>query len=198
VGLGRPRAFSFLALVAVASIAHAAPRVVSLDQCADQYLLALSPRAAIAGLSPRALSDDSFLRARARGLPVVRPDTEAILGARPDVVVRYWGGTPGLIADLKGRGITVVAIDDATDFAGVRANIRRVARALRAVATGEELIAAMDAKLASAAGAWDGRSAIYLTSGGATSGKDTMIDAMFAAAGLKNATQTSGYTELSI
>jgi iron complex transport system substrate-binding protein len=194
----RSRAFGVLALIAAASVAHAAPRAVSLDQCADQYLLALSPRADIAGLSPRVLADDSFLRTRARGLPIVRADAEAILGARPDVVVRYWGGTPGLIADLKRRGIMVVAIDDATDFAGVRANIRRVAGALGETPTGERLIAAMAAKLASAAGAWGGRSAVYLTSGGATSGKGTLIDAMFAAAGLTNATRTQGYAELSL
>ncbi len=198
MGVRRSRALGLAALVVMAGAVQAAPRAVALDQCADQYVLALSPRAAIAGLSPRALADDSFLRERAKGLPTVRADSEAILGARPTVVVRYWGGTPGLLADLKRRRIAVVAIDDASDFAGVRANIRRVARALDAAAAGERLIAAMDAKLAGAAGAWRGRSAVYLTSGGATSGRGTLIDAMFAAAGLNNATQTTGYSELSL
>lgn len=195
---GQSLAFAVLWLVTLAGVADGAPRALSLDQCADQFLLALSPRAAIVGLSPRAIADDSFLRAKAKGLPIVRADTEAILGAAPRVVVRYWGGTPGLIADLQRRGVTVVAVDDATDFAGVRANIRRVARALDAVGAGEALVGDMNAKLASSANAWGGRSAIYLTSGGATSGKGTLIDAMFGAAGLRNATQTAGYTELSI
>jgi iron complex transport system substrate-binding protein len=198
MGDWRPRAFGLAALIAMAGAVHAAPRAVSLDQCADQYVLALSPRPSIAGLSPRALADDSFLREQAKGLPIVRADSEAILGARPTVVVRYWGGAPSLLTDLKRRGVAVVAIVDATDFAGVRANIRRVARALDAGPSGERLIAAMDAKLAAAAGAWGGRSAVYLTSGGATSGKGTLIDAMFAAAGLNNATQTTGYSELSL
>jgi iron complex transport system substrate-binding protein len=189
----------WLAVSLLASaVAHAAPRVVSLDQCADQYVLALSPRGEIAGLSPRALADDSFLRDRGKGLPIVRADSEAILGARPTVVVRYWGGAPSLLADLKRRGVAVVAIDDETGFAGVRANIRRVARALDEIAPGERLIAAMDAKLSSSAGAWRGQRAVYLTSGGDTSGKDTLIDAMFAAAGLNNATRTVGYSELSL
>lgn len=198
MGFGRSRAIGFLALLGVAGPVHPSPRTVSLDQCSDQYVLALSPRASIAGLSTRALADDSYLRERARGLPIVRADTEAILGAQPRVVVRYWGGTPGLLEQLKRRGVTVVAIDDATDFAGVRANIRRVARALSAEAAGEDLIARMDAKLAAAAGAWRGASALYLTSGGATSGRGTLIDAMFAAAGLRNAAQSHGYSELSI
>ncbi len=186
------------ALLSLAASARAAPRVVSLDQCADQYVLALSPRGDIAGLSPRALADDSYLRRKAQGLPIVRADTEAILGARPRMVVRFWGGSPALLADLKRRGVGVVAIDDATDFDGVRANIRRVARALDREPEGEGLIAAMDGELAAAAGAWRGKSALYLTSGGATSGGGTLVDATMRAAGLRNSARTHGYSELSL
>ena len=178
--------------------AQAAPRVVSLDQCADQYILALSPPADIAGLSPRGTADDSYLRRQATGFKVVRGDTEAILGAQPRLVVRFWGGSPELLADLKRRGVAVVTIDDASDFGGVRVNIRRVARALGRVASGERLIAGMDANLAAASGAWRGGSALYLTSGGATSGKGTLVDAMMQAAGLTNAARTRGYSELSL
>ncbi len=196
--MAKPRVWLTAALFLTVSMVRAEPRVVSLDQCADQYVLALAPRADIAGLSPRAQADDSYLRAQARGLSVVRADSEAILGVRPKVVVRYWGGSPPLLADLKRRGITVVEIDDATDFAGVRADIRRVARALHAIDAGEALVRGMDAKLTASAGAWRGRSAAYLTSGGATAGRGTLIDAMFTASGLKNTTQTTGYAELSL
>ncbi len=186
------------AFLLLAGGARAAPRVVSLDQCADQFVLALSSRGDIAGLSTRARADDSYLRERATGLPIVRADTEAILGARPDVVVRFWGGSPELLADLRRRGVRIARIDDATDFGGVRANIRRVAEALGRRQGGERLIAEMDGKLAAAAGAWGGRSALYITTGGATSGRGTLIDAMFRAAGLRNTSQASGYTELSL
>ena len=57
------------AALALAGPAQAAPRVMSLDQCADQYVLALSPREAIVGVSPRVDDRDSYLRARAAGLP---------------------------------------------------------------------------------------------------------------------------------
>lgn len=186
------------ALLALSVGAHASPRVVSLDQCADQFVLALSPRGDIAGLSPRARADDSYLRERAMGLPIVRADTEAILGARPKVVVRFWGGSPELLVDLRRRGVKIARIDDATDFGGVRANIRRVAAALGRRQEGERLVAGMNGKLAAAAGAWGDRSALYLTSGGATSGRGTLIDAMFRAVGLVNASQAPGYTELSL
>ncbi|HEY5289048.1 MAG TPA: ABC transporter substrate-binding protein, partial [Caulobacteraceae bacterium] len=59
----RPRAaLAGAAVILAASVASAAPRVLSLDQCADQYLLALSPRAEIVGLSTRARNADSYLR----------------------------------------------------------------------------------------------------------------------------------------
>ena len=191
------RAWVGAVLALLAGSTQAAPRIVSLDQCADQFVLALSPRPWIAGLSPRVLADDSLLRQRAKSLPIVRADIEAILGARPTVVVRYWGGSPLLQADLRRRGVIVVTIDDAIDFAGVRANVRRVARTLGETGAGEVLIAGMNAKLAASAGAWRGRRAAYLTGGGATSGTGTLIDAMLRAAGLKNATQSQGFSEIS-
>ena len=52
-----------------------------------------------------------------------------MLAARPQVVVREWGGDPALIRRLEARGVRVIGIDDAADFDGVRTNIRRVATA---------------------------------------------------------------------
>jgi len=170
-----------------ASPAAAAPRVMSLDSCADQYVLALAPRETVVGLSPRAQAPDSFLRAEARGLPRRRTTIEAVLGARPDIVVRQWGGDPRLVAAMGRRGIRTVSLDDVADFDGVRANVRRVAMALDRQAAGEALLARMDGKLARAAGAGRGRRAFYLTPGGYTAGSGTMIDAMFRAAGFANA-----------
>jgi len=173
-------------LVGLAAPAHA-QRVMSLDSCADQYVLALAPREAVAGLSPRADAPDSFLRDRARGLPQRRATIEAVLGARPDVVVRQWGGDARLTAALARRGVATINLDDATDFDGVRANVRRVAAALNRQAAGEAVLADMDRKLARAAGAGQGRRAFYLTPGGYTAGPSTMIDAMLRAAGFANA-----------
>jgi iron complex transport system substrate-binding protein len=190
------------AAVAVASAltasAAAAPRVLSLDQCADQYVLALSPREAIVGISKRALNADSYLRVRAKGLPQRRAASESVLAARPEVVVRYWGGDARLLADLRRLGVRVVTIGDANDFEGVRGNIRNVARALDAPSAGDALIARMNRQLAESAGGWDGAGAAYLTSGGATTGEGTLIDAMMRAAGLSNIAGGRGYHALSL
>ena len=173
--------------------ALAGPAVVSLDQCADQFVLALAPRADIKALSYRALAPDSYLREAAAGLLLQRADLESVLAARPALVVREWGGDPALVRRLQARGVTVVGIDDAQDFAGVRANVRRVASALGRRPQGEALIARMDAELAAAKGAWGARRGLYLTVNGFTAGPDTLIGAMLRAAGMRDAASAPGF-----
>lgn len=177
---------------------QAAPRVLAFDQCADQYVLALSPREAIVGLSTRADDADSHLRARAAGLPRRRVDLETAIAVRPQVVVRYWGGDPRLVGALARRGVRIVTIDEATDFAGVRANIRKVAAALAEGARGEALVRDMDRRLVRAAGAWRGERALYLTPSGVTAGPGTLVDAVLTAAGLRNAETRPGYQTVSL
>lgn len=184
------------ALAAVFSLAPVAtlagPRVMSLDSCADQYVVALAPRDSIVGLSHRAISRDSYMRQQAAGLPLRRATFESLVAARPQVVVRLWGGDARLSKALEKKGVTTVALDDAADFEGVRANVRKVAAALDRKPQGEAMIARMDAQLAGAAGAGKGRSALYLTPGGYTAGASTLIDATLKAAGYANA-QTAPY-----
>lgn len=163
-------------------------RVMALDQCADQYVLALRPDAELA-LSPRADDPDAWLREAAAGRRRMRPTLEAAIAFRPDVVVRYWGGEPRLLARLEATGVRVVTIEDATDFNGVRTDIRAVSQALGVPGRGEALAARMDATLRSAApdAAAPARSALYLTAGGFTAGKGTLVDAILRAAGYSNA-----------
>jgi iron complex transport system substrate-binding protein len=172
-----------------ASSANARPlRVMALDQCADQYVLALRPEADLV-LSPRADDPDAWLRQAAEGRRRMRPTLEAAVGFNPDVVVRYWGGEPRLLRRLDATGATVSTLADAADFEGVRANIRLVARDLGVPARGEALIARMDARLAeggaaSTSGPRPG--ALYLTAGGFTAGKGTLVDAILKSAGYRN------------
>lgn len=150
------------------------------------------------GLSTRADDADSRLRDLARGLPRRRVDLESALATRPQVVVRYWGGDPRLVAALEKRGVRVVTIGEASDFSAVRANIRRVAAALDARPGGDALVATMDARLAHAANAWKGARALYLTPGGVTAGRGTLVDAILRAAGMTNAETRAGYRTVSL
>ena len=187
-----------LILASAAWSAFAAPRVLSLDQCADQYVLALTPRSDIAGLSYRSDEADSYLRAQAVGLRQRRATLESVLASGAGVVVRYWGGDDLMARRLAARGVKVVKIDDANDFDAVRANLRRVSAALGRPAAGEALIAGMEREIDGARGAWSGQRAVYLTPGGFTAGPDTLVGAMIAGAGLRNGVAVGGYSPLSL
>lgn len=180
-------------VLASPAAAGAGARVYSLDQCADQYVLALTPPGQIAALSPRADDPDSYLRRRARGLPRRRAALEPVLASGATVVVRYWGGDNQLTTALERHGVRVVRIEDAQDFAGVRRNIWSVAAGTGNPIAGEALVKRLDLQLAQARRPLRGRSALYLTSGGFTAGRDTLIGAMLAVAGWSNASARSGF-----
>ncbi|RZJ00406.1 MAG: ABC transporter substrate-binding protein [Brevundimonas sp.] len=172
---------------------------MSLDQCGDQYALALAPDATLA-LSPRADDPDSWMRAEAKGRRHIRPTLESAIAFQPDVVVRYWGGDSRLLARLEADGVRILTISDATDFEAVRANIKAVASGLGEDARGQALLARMETRLADAAptaGTSRG-SAQYLTAGGFTSGPGTLIDAILKAAGFTNATEAPGFAPVSV
>ena len=183
-----------------AGVAEARPlRVMALDQCADQYVLALRPDAELA-LSPRADDPDAWLREAAAGRRRVRPTLEAAIAFRPDVVVRYWGGEPRLLARLEASGARVVTISDAKDFNGIRANVRTVSQNLGVPERGQMLTSRMDTTLRAAAPAPSARqrSALYLTAGGFTAGKGTLVDAILAAAGYVNAAPGPFFAPVSV
>lgn len=176
------------------SPALAGAKVVALDQCADQYVLALVPRTDILGLSTRSDNLDSWLRAEAKGLPRRRATVESLLAARPDIAIGYWGGSPALDRQLMARSVRVIRIDDAIELDGVMASIRKVALALGQSARGEALILDMQHKLDAASGRGAGRSILYVTPGGVTAGPGTLIDAMLRAAGYRNDVTRPGYS----
>ena len=188
-------------VLAAGGAAEARPlRVMALDQCADQYVLALRPDADLA-LSPRADDPDAWMRAAAAGRRRVRPTLEAAIAFRPDVVVRYWGGEPRMLARLEADNVRVVTIEDVGDFNGVRADIRTVAEALGAPGRGEVLIARMDRTLQTAprlAAAQAPPAALYLTAGGFTAGRGTLVDAILAAAGYGNAAARPFFAPVSV
>lgn len=175
--------------------AEAPLRVMSLDQCADQFVLALRPDADLR-LSPRSDDPDAYLRSQAQHYRRIRPSLEAAVAFKPDVVVRYWGGDASLLRRLERDGVLVANIDDSRDFDGIRRNIRSLATTLNVSDRGEAMIQRMDGQLAAAAGKGRGRSATYMTASGFTAGADTLIDSIFSAAGFHNATKARGYQGL--
>lgn len=171
-------------------LALAAPRVLSADYCADQFVLALAEREQIAALSVDAEKDFSYLRNDAAGLRQARAEAEEAVAQGADLVLRFWGGDA---ARLERLGLKVVTLDYAADFEEVKANVRKTAAALGRTERGETLTREIDRRLTALTARGQANiSALYVTPGGVTAGKGTMIDAIFRAAGVRNAAADAG------
>ncbi len=171
-------------------LAAAAPRILSADFCADQLVLALADREQIAALSPNADKDFSHLRERTAGLPKSRADAEGAVATRADVVLRFWGGDGPRLERL---GIAVETLDYAADFDAVKRNVTRAAETMGQRDRGAALNREIDRRLgALAARGHTGVTALYVTPGGVTAGRETMIDAIMTAAGVTNAAAQAG------
>ena len=161
-------------------------RVVSLDYCADQYVLRFVDRDRILAVSPDADADFSYMREHAAGLRAVRPVAEDVMILKPDLVVRSYGGGPNAPAMFERAGIAVHTIGWAEDIEGVMRAVGETARALGAAERGAAVVADMRTRLAALADVAPGTEALYMTPSGVTSGPGSLVDEMFQAAGLDN------------
>jgi len=173
------------------------PKVISLDGCADQYVLGLVPRDQILGLSDRARLPDSYFRERATTVRRIQPRLETILALKPDMVVRTWGGDLSLIKALEKHHIRIVNINDITNYDQAKPELFRVAKEL-----GQEAGAGIEARrfdqaMAAIQPVGQGRTALYYTPGGYSAGPDTMVGDMLQRLGFKLETQNKGFFYLS-
>jgi iron complex transport system substrate-binding protein len=174
---------------ALAASAAASPRrIVSLDYCADQYVLALADRDQIAALSRGARRDDSFFRVRAAGVPLVRDSLEDVIGAHPDLIVRNWGGGPMAAATFGRFGAPVLQVGDAATFVAARADLLAAADAMGQRARGQALAADLDRRLAALRVTWAPARphVLYLSASGAVAGRGGLLNDVIEAAGGAN------------
>ena len=170
-------------------------RIVSLDYCADQFVLKLAKRSDILALSPDATRAFSYLHSQAIGLPTVRPTAEDVLALRPDLIVRSYGGGPQAQAFFEQAGVKVHQIGYASDFEGIASNIAEVSQALGQKEAGDALIGNFKSRLAALEPA-SGVAALYITPGGITTGPGSMIDKLMTHAGLTNFQAQKGWHPL--
>ena len=103
--------------VSAAVLADTVPtRVVSLDYCADQFVLKMLPRTRILAVSPDAGKHFSYMRASAGGIRTVRPVAEDVLTIEPDLIVRSYGGGTYAAMFFERAGIPVLQIPFAFDI----------------------------------------------------------------------------------
>jgi iron complex transport system substrate-binding protein len=192
----RAAAALLLALAAlVSSAAWAGPlRVMSLDECTDQLVLALLPPSQITSVTwlSRDPSLSVMVRA-ARRVAINHGAAEEVLRDRPDLVIASVYATPATRALLKTLRYPLLELTSPDSFEAIRRDTRTIAAAVGARARGEALIAHMDAtlrRLSPAPGgpvrvaAWDGA--------GFSAQPGSMYDAVLEAAGAHNVAHDPG------
>ena len=178
------RAWALLLLLwpLAAAAQETRPSVVSLDYCADQFVLGLADREQILGVSHGADKPHSYLRKKAAGLRQIRSATEDVIALNPDLVVNHWGADARALAMYERFGIDVHQIGWGSDIEAARQETLRAADAMGKSQRGKRLAENMPG----AAGQAD-RAALYITPGGLTSGEATLVGAVMRHAGLQNA-----------
>ena len=161
----------------------AAARVVSLNLCADDYLLTLAPEQAAAVTRLARDPSLSAVTAAAARVPAIRADAEAVLALHPDLVLAGQYGAQATLAALRADGIRVEQIGLPQTFPQIRAETRRLAALLGRPARGEAVLAEMDRVLA-AIPPRPATPALLLEPRGWTSGADSLGAAVLRAAGL--------------
>ena len=174
----------------VASAAQPVPqRVMSLNLCADQLLLALLPPQRIASLTWLSASEgDPYWLPVVRQLPRNHGSAEEVLAARPDLVI-VGAYTTAAARQLLARTATpVLVLQPAQDWQGIREVTRQVAAAVGAVPRGEQLLVEMEATLAQLAATRpiDPLRVTGWSGGNDVPGRDTLFDAILTAAGAVN------------
>lgn len=169
------------------SLPHRPQRIVSLNLCADQLVLALADRDQIAGLTKNAVDPHiSAAAASAGGLPILRGSAEEIMAADPDLVVGMPARRNPAMAVLKAHKYASVDLKPADGYVAITRSIRDVAMAVGHPARGEVLIARMDHDLAGLPQRRSGLVAAYYQRRGYLTGTGTLIDDLMTRVGLTN------------
>lgn len=166
----------------------AAPRrVLSLNLCADQYLIALADPGQIVGLTRYARDPAMSFAAREAGrFPVTSGRAEDVAMTRPDLVIASpWRMTP-TFRDAEGRPIATLDLPPADSYVQIVDQVRTVARALGHPERGEALIARMDAELKGVRPARRRTVAAYYQRRGYLTGTGTLVDDIMKRLGVTN------------
>ncbi|MGU3494286.1 ABC transporter substrate-binding protein [Xanthobacteraceae bacterium A53D] len=177
------------AAVAGAQAAPAKPqRIVSLNLCADQLLVHLADRKAIASLTY--LSRDprgSTVAEQAKGLPVNHGLAEEIVPLKPDLVIAGMFTSRTAVAMLKRLGVPVLELSIPNTPEEAAAQIRTVAERIGEPERGEKMASDLLAAFARLpAPPAERPTAVVVRPNGFTAGAGSMADSLMTRAGLEN------------
>ncbi len=162
-------------------------RIVSLNACTDQLLLALAAPAQIAALTRYAVSPAmSVYRDRARKHRLIGGSAEEVLVLKPDLVLAGTYTRRATRRRLAQFGIRVETFPPARDLDDVRALIARAGDLVGHPRRGAQLTAQIDAALATAQAVGKGITALNLQRRGFVAGAGTLLDDLLRRIGVVN------------
>lgn len=175
-------------------------RVVSINLCTDQLLLALGEPGQIAGLGRFSRhAEMSFLADRAGAYPSLRGSAEEVLKSKPDLVLAGAYSGRATRAVLGANGVRVETFAPPETIAAARSEIERMAALLGRPRQGTALISEIDRAVSEATAARAGRravSALAIQRRGFVSGRQTLLSAAMEVAGLANASAALGISSI--
>lgn len=141
-------------VLAMQNISLAAPaRIVSINLCSDQMLLAIAKPEQIAGLGKLAkIPAQSYLAKLAAPYPAVGGNVEELLGLRVRHVMTGSYDRPRTRAFLKARGFRFFVVEPWSSLAAGRAQISKVAAWIGNPDRGQQMIEDIDAAVSDLAG----------------------------------------------
>ena len=132
-----------------AAPAAALPRVMSLNLCADPYLMAFADKAQIVALTPQ--SRDASLSAdaaAAQNFPVSDGQIEAIIALKPDLIIVSSWSDPMRNALIERLGFDLLMLDAAHGFDAARRDILTLGTAIGREAQAGAYLQRLDSALA--------------------------------------------------
>ncbi|WP_337996909.1 ABC transporter substrate-binding protein [Oleispirillum naphthae] len=191
------RRFAFLALAAgllASGAAAAKPRVMSLDLCSDQLLLALAEPEQIVSVTATALrpSVSAYAeRARALGVAVNHGAAEEAVRLAPEMI--FAGRWSGRGADaLRRMGLPVLRFPPPTSVDAVIGELRRAGQALEQPEAAERAVAAILAAQARMPDFADAPGVVLYLPGGYGYGGGTLVSDMLRLARMRNLLAEAG------
>ncbi len=178
-------------------VLHAAnklPTVVSLDYCADQYVLQLAARKQIAALSIFADQGHSFFQAKAKGLPKTHSTIEEILAIQPDLIIQSYMAAPRMTELTTALGSKTINTKYGSSADVVMRNITTIASALGQRGLGAQLTKIYESRIAALRALPKSPLTVaYITPSGFTAGSGTFVDRIIQLAGFTSYADAHGY-----
>lgn len=173
-------------------------RIVSINLCADQLVLALADRGQIAGLTKNATDPEmSGEAAKAHDIPLLSNSAEQILAIEPDLIIGMPASRSAALRALPKHTYPLLDLATANTLDEIYTSIRETAAAVGHPERGTALIARMERELAGLPKPGKGRVAAYYQRRGYMTGTGTLIDELMTRVGLVNLAGKLGKPPLS-